>query len=272
MSELAHRSETLRLARVLGVDETELAFLADVPPQALAELRCEILDRLLERSRRDFERAVALADRVPGALAAVLAEKAMGPVLGGRAAALLRAEKAADLASRLPPEFLADVATHVDLRHVGPLIGGIPVKTMAGASRVLQARGEWIVLSAFVVYVPDVKLGELLGLFDGETLLRAGFVIEDPSRLDAVVALLSDSRLDELLDAATEHELWTEAVSLVGHLGPAQRDRVVAAVERLGAGALEALATALRGDPELRRAAGPLVKRASRPLRALLRR
>ena len=229
---LAHYAERLRLARVLGVEPEELDFLERAPTAALAEVRGAVLDRLLARSRREFERAVALADRVPHALAATLAQRAMGPVLGGRAAALLDADTAAALAQRLPAEFLADVATHVDLRHVGPLIGGIPTDTMGGAGRVLRGREEWIVLSAFVGFVPDAKLEELLELFDGEALLRAGFVIEDTSRLNPVVGLLPDARLDELLDAAHDHALWPAAIALVGHLGLEQRRRVIEAIER----------------------------------------
>ena len=267
---LAHQAETLRLARVLDVAREDLAFLAGAPTEALAELRGSVLDGLLERSRHEFERAVALADRIPRGLAATLSQRAMGPVLGGRASALLRPEMAADLAARLPAEFLADVATHVDLRHVGPLIGGIPTETMGAAGDVLRAREEWIVLSAFVGHVPEAKLETLLERFDGEALLRAGFVIEDASRLDAVVALLPDDRLDELLEAAHEHALWPAAVALAAGLEAEQHERILAALDRLDASRLDGLAALLREDPELRAAAGPLVEAAPATLRELV--
>jgi hypothetical protein len=247
---LAHQAETLRLARVLGVAPEELDFLAGAPVAALAELRATILDRLLERSRDEFERAVALAGKIPRGLAATLAQRAMGPVLGGRAAALLSADMAADLATRLPAEFLADVAGHVDLRHVGPLIGGIPTDTMAGAGRVLRQREEWIVLAAFVGDVPEAKLEVLLGEFDAEALLRAAFVLEDFSRLDKAITLLPDDRLDELFAGAHEHELWVEGLSLAIHLGPEQARRIVAAIDGRPDAELDALLAAAH-DHEL---------------------
>lgn len=228
---LAHQAERQRLARVLGVDPGELEFLADAPVEDLVALRTTLSDRLLERSRHEFERAVALADKIPRGLAATLAQRAMGSVLGGRAAALLTADMAADLAGRLPAEFLADVATHVDLRHVGPLIGGIPTDTMGAAGKVLRGREEWIVLSAFVGHVPADKLAVLLELFDAEALLRAGFVIEDTSRLDSAIALLPDARLDDLFATAHTLELWPEAMSLACHIGPGQAQRIVAAID-----------------------------------------
>jgi hypothetical protein len=230
---LAHRAETQRLARVLGVDPDELEFLQAAPVEVLAELRNDVLDRLLEHSREQFERAVALGDKIPRSLAATLAEHAMGPVLGGRAAALLQADMAVELVKRLPPAFLADVATHVDLRHVGPLVGGIPTDKMEAVGRVLREREEWIVLSAFVGHVPLEKLEQLLAVFDSEALLRGGFVLEDVSRLDTVVALLPEARIAELVDAAHDMALWPEAFALTSHLGPEQAERVLAAIERL---------------------------------------
>lgn len=268
MSEtVEHEAEILRLARVLGADPDELRFLDGAAVPALRELRTAVSDRLLERNRREFERAVALADRIPGGLAAKLAEHAMGPVLGGRAAALLRPDKAAELTRHLPPDFLASVAENVDLRRVGPLLAGIAPRTMAAAGAELRRREEWIVLGAFVGYVEDDVLAVLLDVFDGEALLRAGFVVENPGRLDAVVALLSDARLDELLLAADGHGLWREAVALVGHLGSAQAARVVAAVDRLDDDRLARLAGTLSADDGLRAAAEPLVALAPAPLR-----
>jgi len=260
MSAMNHRAERLRVARVLGVDVAELEFLSEAPVEALAELRNGIQDRLLESSRAELERAVALAGKIPARMAATLAHKAMGPVLGGRAASLLEADMAVELASRLPAEFLADVSRHVDLRHVGPLVGGIPVETMVAAGQVLRAREEWIVLSAFVGYVPTDKLRVLLDVFDGEALLRSAFVIEDVSRVDSVLALLSDARLDELLIAADVHGLWEELVALSGFVSPAQAERIVAAIERLPEAALADLTSRLKADPSLRAAASPLIE------------
>ncbi len=248
---LAHRAETQRLARVLGVEPEELQFLAGAPVEALAELRNGVLDRLLDHSRDEFERAVSLADKIPRGLAATLAQRAMGPVLGGRAAALLRADMAVALAERLPADYLAEVATHVDLRHVGPLVGGIPEKTLEEAGRVLREREEWIVLAAFVGHVPEGKLRNLLAVFDSEALLRGGYVMEDPSRLDLVVALLPDERIVELVAAAHELALWPEAFALATHLGPEQAARVYGAIGSLEPERLQELAAVLRGDAEL---------------------
>jgi hypothetical protein len=266
---IARRSELLRLGRLLGVDAGALGFLDDVDPAVLRDLRLALADRLLARNRRAFERAVALADLVPVALAARLAEHALGPVLGGRAASLLSPKKAAELAERLPPDFLGDVAQHLDLRRAGPLLQGIPVETMAATAAHLREREEWIVLGAFVGHIDDEQLDRLLGGLDGEALLRAGFVVEEPERLDAVVRLLSDARLDELIDAAETHDLWREAVALTRHVSVEQRRRVTDAIARSSEHWARDLAGRLSADAELLEAAGPLIEGAPE-LRAAL--
>ncbi|WP_051471276.1 hypothetical protein [Patulibacter minatonensis] len=258
---LERRGEVLRLARVLGVDPSELDVLDGAGTAELRELRHAVADRLLDRSREQFSRAVQLGDLVPGPIAAKLSQHVMGPVLGGRAAALLTPQKAADLAKRLPPDFLADVACHVDIRKVQPLLAGIDRRTMADAGAHLRRREEWVVLGAFVGYVPDDVVADLLDGFDGEALLRSGVVIEDASRIDAVVGMLSEARLDGLLQAADEHGLWGDIVSLNVHLGDDQLRRVTDAVQRMSGARIEALAALLGGDDELRSAAAPIVER-----------
>lgn len=260
---LERRGELLRLARVLGVSADELGALDGADVADLRALRHHVADRLLERNREQFSRAVQFGDVVPGALAAKLAQHVMGPVLGGRAAALMAPAKAGDLAGRLPADFLADVACHVDVRHVGPLLVDIDRATLAAAGEHLRRRGEWVVLGAFVGHLDDDVVGGLLGGFDGEALLRSGVVIEDPSRIDAVLGMLDDARLDGLLQAADEHALWGDIVALNVHLGDEQLGRVTAAIERMSSPRLEALAARLGADATMRAEAAPIVARLS---------
>lgn len=262
-SPLERRGELLRLARVLGVEPAELDALDGASVADLRALRHAVADRLLERNRAQFARAVAFGDVVPGPVAAKLAQHVMGPVLGGRAAALMAPARAADLARRLPADFLAEGACHVDVRHAGPLLRDIDRDTMAATGEHLRRRREWVVLGAFVGHLEDDVLVDLLAGFDGEALLRSGVVIEDPSRIDAVLGMLDDERLDGLLEAADEHGLWADIVSLNVHLGEEQLARVTAAVQRMSVARIVALADRLGADATLRDEAAPIVARLS---------
>ncbi len=243
MSDVAasREKELLRLARVLGVNRERLAALEQAEVSGLSELRAAVADRLLERNRDAFERAIRLADRLPAPLAAKLAQHAMGPVLAGRAAALLPPAKAAELARRLPPEFLAEVACNVDLRRIGPLVSAIDVQTIAAAGAHLADRREWLVLASFAGALSEEALAATVAMLDGEALLCTGALLEDRADLEILIALLPDERLDDVLAAGSRDSSRQDLLTIAGSLSSEQAGRVAAAAHRLPAARRRAL-------------------------------
>lgn len=227
--DIAREAELGRLARVLGVETDALDVLADAEPEDLRALTQSIAEHLHHRHAGAFDRAIAVAGKLPSAMTAKLAQHAMGPALSARAAGLLEAKQAADLAKRLPALFLADVATHADLRQVGPLVDGISPEVMGEAGAQLREREEWIVLGAFVGHVDEGALVELLGVFDAEALLRIGPYVDATSRFDTIFGALSDERLDELVAAAAVRDLGSQLEAMVEHLSDDQAARLDAA-------------------------------------------
>jgi len=207
MVELERRAELLRLAQVLRVEPGELRMLEGADPADLRALRRQVWDALLERHRPTFERAATLAQMLPASMAAKIAQTAMGPALAARAAALLEPEQAGELARRLPPAFLADIAEHIDPWRVGALLDSLEPATLAATALELRRRERWVVMGSFVGHLPEHALRPVVDTFDGETMLRIGLTAERTDRLDRLVALLPDPRLDEMLDAAHRLEL-----------------------------------------------------------------
>jgi hypothetical protein len=263
IADIEREAELQRLARVLGVGPEALALLADAEPEDLRTLSITIADHLHERHAGAFDTAVTIAGKLPAGLTAKLAQHAMGPSLSASIAGLLEPKQAADLARRLPPLFLADLAAHVDLRRVGPLLSGIDPVVLAETGQELRRREEWVVLGTFVGHVDRDVLPELLEGFDAEALLRAGFFVEDTGRFDSIVRSLSTTRLDELLAAAAEHGLWIQAIGMCAHLGSRQLDRFAKAMERMPAEVADSLEAAADADPALREAADEVRARAS---------
>jgi hypothetical protein len=97
-------------------------------------------------------------------------------------------------------------------------VAAIPVDRVATIGVELARRGAWVIIAGFVDQVGRPALHASLAVFDGEQLLRIGFVLDDPDRLDDIAAALTDGKLDELLAAAATHGLWRELGALVGHL------------------------------------------------------
>ena len=234
------RAELIKLARLLDTPPERLAGLDGVPPAALRKLREQIADALFEADRPHFERVVAAAKVIPGPLAARLTERALGPLLGARAATLLEPSQAAEMARRLSPTFLADLAVRLDSRHAGQQIGGLPAELVAEIAAELCRRREHVAMAGFVGHLDDEALLATLTVLDDDALLGIGFLMEDTQRLRAIVTLLPDERIAGLIALAEDEGRVDELIEVVSRLGKRQRARAVRlAAEHAG----QALAT-----------------------------
>ena len=253
------RAEIEKLARVLHVEPERLDALEGCPPEAVRALRHATSDTLFEDGRRHFLRAAAAAKLIPAALAAKLAQHALGPLLSARVAGLIDTSQAHDLARRLPPEFLADIAVELDTRHAGDVLVGLPPGLISETAAVLEARGEYVAMGMFVGHLDPATLTETVDALSDDAVLRVGFLLEAPERLDGIIGELPDERLAAILLLASEDERWEELLGLSAYLGDEQLDRVLELGEELG---LEpALRAAAGRDPAVRAMAAPLLSR-----------
>lgn len=240
-------AELQKLAHGLGVTPDRLARLADVPPEDLRALRRQLAEALFRADRVHFAKVAALSKAVPVALAAKIAEAALPPLIGARTAELLEPQKAVELVGRISDRYLADVAAAMDPARAAHVVAQIPAERVARVGRELARRGEWVVIGGFVAEVNPGALAATVREFDGEQLLRIGFVLEDPSRLEEITALVTDGQLDAMLAAAARDGLWTELDELLFHLSAprAQRlaDRLAAAAEPVRAAVADAVAS-----------------------------
>ena len=65
-------------------------------------------------------------------------------------------------------------------------------------------------------------------MLSDDALLRVGFLLEAPERLDAIFAELSDERIDALVALAAREDRWTELMGITDELGQAQQRRMAA--------------------------------------------
>lgn len=221
-------AEVEKLARALHTDPRRLTALEVIDPAAVRALRHAVGDALLEADEPHFARVAEAAKVLPAALAAKLAEKALGPLLAARVAALLEADRALDLVGRLSPGFLADVAIQLDPRHAHELLVALPPGPIAAAARELDARGEHVAMSMFVGHLGDDALHATVAALSDDALLRVGSLLEAPERLDGIYARLDDARLSRLVELAARENRWTELTGITDALGHRQRLRMAA--------------------------------------------
>jgi hypothetical protein len=225
-SALKTRAELDRLARVVDVDAAELAGLATVPPEDLRRLREQVTSTLFDRGRERFARVAGAAKLLPPPVVATIARRAFGPLLAARITGHLDPKRAADIASHLPVEFLADTAVALDPRRAEHVLRRLPTKLVAPVARVLLERDEHAATARYIGVMPLEVIADIIDSVDDGDLLHLAFLAEAPDVLDAIVARLDDERIVEVIHAADDRRLWDEALTLIDQVSPTQRARL----------------------------------------------
>lgn len=216
----------MKLARLLEVEVEDLDYLAAVAPAQLRALREQVTEVIFDSGGSALRRLAGASRLLPTGVIAAIAEHAFGPVLAARIAGLLDPGRAADVAAKLPTPFLADVAVHLDPRRAVEVLAQIPAHRIAEVARVLIGAREHVTLGRFVGHIPDEAVVLSVAAMDDLTVLTVAFVIEDPSGIARVLALMDADRLEGLLDAAVGTELWPEVLGLLDGLPASIRRRV----------------------------------------------
>jgi len=222
MSAIAAKAEVLKLARLLGADEKDFAFLESHDALAIRALREQMTAQLYDDGKALLQKVAAATKLTPTGISAVIAEKALGPLLCARVASLVGAEKAIDISKKLSPAFLAETCLHLDPRRTADIIRGTPVEMVVAVSKILQAKKEFVTMARFVdALTPEAIKAVINATPDEEPLLRTAVFAENPALHNELVSYLPKSRLKSLIGKATaDAELWSAALSLMSHLNP----------------------------------------------------
>ncbi|MEW2566423.1 hypothetical protein [Streptomyces sp. NPDC047070] len=249
MDTLRGRAETLKLARLLDVEPQRLAFLEELPADDVRLFREHAVAALFGEDPVLLDRIAGMTKLLPAAVAAGIAQKALGPRLAAALAGRLEPARAADIIDRLPVDFTARCCHHVDPRRIAGIMGRLDDDIVVRIALVLAERGDHLTMGRFVGHLRDSALKSILPQLAETTLLRTGFVIDHPERLGHIVELLDDQRISAVIAAAAEHELWPEAIAVAGMAAGEQRARIASLTAAQPEGRLDSLirATAEQG-------------------------
>ncbi len=219
MATLEVRAEVMKLAHRLGVDSGELSYLQRLCADDVRALNQGATDALFENDRR-FGR-VALAARIPPAgMTAWIAQHLFGALLCARVAGQLETRRAIDLAQRMAPAFLADLAIELDPRRAREIIFGLPPALIGEVAAELTERREYIAMGRFVGNMTDAGIRAAFAVIDDLTLLRISYFVEEKDHLDHVVGLLEIERVRNAIRGASEADLWPQALDLLTRVSP----------------------------------------------------
>jgi hypothetical protein len=215
--------EIAKLARLLGVETKELAYLEAIPSGALATFRAQATDRLFAGDADRLRRVAAASKLVPVPMTVKIAQAAFGPLLCAATAGLLDPRHAVKVASSVPVPFLADIAIDLDPRRSAEVIAAVPAPIVVKVAKELISRGEHVTMGRFVSFLPtDTLRAAVPQIEDDGDLLRVAFVMEGKGNLDQLLDIARD-RVVGLIHAAYAEDLWGEALDLISHLSVANR-------------------------------------------------
>jgi len=189
------QAEILKLARLLQRDPERLTYLNQVKPEDLRILREQITETLFTAQEGALRRLVAASKLLPVGLVANLGQSTFGPMLSARIAGLLDADRAVEIASKMPATFLAEVAIELDPRRASAVISGIPSERIFEITSELARRKEYVTMGRFVGHLSDEALAAALAALDDEALSQTMFVMEDGDRDARLARLLGERRV-----------------------------------------------------------------------------
>nr|MBA3748301.1 hypothetical protein [Solirubrobacterales bacterium] len=215
--------EILKLARLVDAEPRGLDYLRHADAQDIRDLREQVTVAMFDADRQMLQRVASAARLIPTKLAALVGERAFGPLLCARLTALLEPSRAVDVAAKLPIGFLTDLAMQLDPRRSSRVIAEIPPKQIADITKQLAKREEYIVMGGFVGHLSEAALRAAIAVVDDEVLLRTAYVIESKGSIGALVATLPAKRLEAIIATAADAGLWVEALDVLGHVSECQR-------------------------------------------------
>lgn len=243
-AQLATHAEIVKIAHLLQVDPQELDYLAACDSETLVAFRLQLVEVFYGDEGSSLKRFAKVGNLLPASVIASLTKEAVGPVLSARIAGFVDPKQAAKVVSNLPTSFVVDIATAIDPRRVGPVIGRLDNGTVERVALELIKRHEYVTMGQFVGFASEEILRSAFNFASDEALLRTAFVAEDKDRISAALAPQSDERIASIIKTAAKGDLWPEAMDLLSQLADEQYIRVINISGGLPAASLDKMVAA----------------------------
>ncbi|MFJ4780956.1 hypothetical protein [Streptomyces sp. NPDC088762] len=237
----AGRAEVEKAGRLLGLDATEVGFLAGLPGEDVRAFRERATAVLFDGAPEMLDRIAAATRLVPAGVAAAISQKALGPRLAAAVAGRLEAGRAADIIEKLPVSFTAESCAHLDPRKIAAIVDRLDEGLVVRIAVALAENRDHLTMGRFVGHMRDQVLARILEQVDDADVLRAGFYADLPERLPRILELMGDERLGSVVRTASAAGLWEEALAVAAMVGGEQRLRIARLTARLDAASLDSL-------------------------------
>ena len=192
-----------------------------MPASELRDYRGAVTDLLYDEDQELLQRTADASRLLPARTAAVIAERALGPLISARLTSLLDPRRAIEISDHFTVDFIARLSAELDPRRAAEVVTGITTDTVVAVSVAMAANDEHVAMGRFVAYLDDVALSRCVEALGNEDLLRVAFVMEGDERLAAVFEMIGAERTARMLAEAHVSGLLEEAEHVLGRLDPA---------------------------------------------------
>jgi len=210
----------VKLARALGTTPDGVAFASSLGAMEIRRLREKIVAALYDEHRAAFRRVAAITRTLPTWLNVRITLRAFSPMLAARVAGEMAPERAAELANRMPIEYLAEGCVHLDPRRAAPLVGRMDPDRVLAVVEELVGRGDFITLGRLLDAADPALLAHLAAALSDDALLRIGCYAESGDQLTRAVSALPAARLRSIVHRALSwpHDIRSAGLSMIGQL------------------------------------------------------
>ena len=218
--DLATEAELVKLAWALDTTPEGVAFARSMDHRDIRRLRERVVAVLYDEHRAAFRRVAAITRLLPIPVNVRIALRAFPPLLTTRIASEMAPDQAAELANRMPIEYLAEACLHLDPRRAAPLICRIKPDRVLAVVVELVDRGEYIALGRLLDAATDRIVIDAAAAISDEALLRIGLYAESAAPLTRAVAALPEQRLRRVVSCALTGppDLHSAALALIARL------------------------------------------------------
>ncbi|OLF08235.1 hypothetical protein [Actinophytocola xanthii] len=218
--DLATRAELVKLARALHTSPDRVAFAASLGPAGIRRLRERVVTALYDEHRAAFQRVAAISRVLPTPLNVRIALRAFSPLLAARVAGEMAPERAAELANRMPIEYLAQACVHLDPRRAVPVVARIRPDRAVAVVLALVAREEFITLGRLLEAATARIVEDVTNRVSDEAVLWIGCYAESDEHLTRVFTALPAERVRGVVHTALTGpaELRLAGLAMIGRL------------------------------------------------------
>jgi hypothetical protein len=243
-AKLETHAEIVKISHLLQLDPEELEYLGECAPETLIDLRMQLVELFYGDENSNLKRFAKLGNLLPTSVIAGLTREAVGPILAARVAGFVDPKQAASVVSKLPVDFVVDIAVAIDPRRVAPVVSRLDVETVEQLALELVDRKEYVTMGQFIGFAPDEVLNAVFRYASDEALLHTAFVAEAKDRISVALAPQTDERIASIIKAAIKKDLWPEAIDLFAQLSDEQYVRVINIASKLPPTTLDKLVEA----------------------------